>query len=98
GCASDTLSPQAGRGTLSGTTATPSPRKRGEGWGKGPKRSALQQRALLAFEHLPGGRALHQAVLEAGVVLQILDRQADPPAPAVEDQAVRVAGGVLRTH
>src|SRR4051812_11134448 len=83
------------------------PRLRGrEGWGNAPRgRMAnarcclrVQQRALLAFEHLLDRRALQQPVLQRGVVLQLLDRQSDALAPAVEHQRIAVRRRILRTE
>src|SRR5436305_2458793 len=83
------------------------PRLRGrEGWGHCATRAAAnarcylrgQQRALLAFEHLLDRRALQQPVLQRGVILQLLDRQSDALAPAVEHQGIAVRRRILRAE
>src|SRR5439155_912399 len=40
------LSPQAGRGFCDGTTQTPSPRLRGEGWGEGRQTNSLRMKPV----------------------------------------------------
>src|SRR4029077_2143011 len=84
----------------SGRTAqrAPSPRERGEGWGEGRLRSALQQHALLAFEDLLDRRTLEQPVLQRGVVLQLLDPQAVDHSPAVKHQRIAARRRVLRAE
>src|SRR6185312_13264251 len=54
------------------------------------RRLSRDQDVLLALEDAPHRRPRQHAVLPRSVVLQLLDRQADPLAPTVEHQRITV--------